>query len=154
MEEWRLRGQENYLSNVTLYRVQFPEFWKYSYETKNPFFQKIAEYANDYVKRTGKWAELLEGEKIQHFWHEHCEFCWEKAYTNKPSLENGYDDFCEDFEILCGASSAGKFQIYHDGALFVFDAEKADGTYTHWHPSSMDDIVEDIRNFMQGNRKF
>jgi hypothetical protein len=86
MEDWRLRGQEDYLSNATLYMVQFPEFWKCAYETKNPFYEKIAAYANHYVQKTGKWAELLEGEKIQQFWHEHCEFCWEKAYTDKPCV--------------------------------------------------------------------
>ena len=86
MEDWRLRGQEDYLSNATLYRVQFPHFWKYAYETKNSFYQKIAAYANNYVQKTDKWAELLEGEKIQQFWHEHCEFCWEKAYTDKPCV--------------------------------------------------------------------
>ena len=74
--------------------------------------------------------------------------------TNTFSLENGYEDFCEDFEILCGASSAGKFQIYHNGVSFIFDVDKADGTYTHWHPSNIEDIVEDIRDFMQGNCKF
>lgn len=83
MEDWRLNGQEDYLSNAILYKVQFPEFWQLAYETKNPFYQKIAAYANDYVKKTSKWADLLEGEKIQQFWHEHCEFCWEKAYTHK-----------------------------------------------------------------------
>ena len=79
MEDWRLRGQEDYLSNITLYKVRFPEFWQLAYETKNPFYQKIAAYANEQVARTGKWAEFLEDEKIGQFWHEHCEFCWEKA---------------------------------------------------------------------------
>lgn len=74
--------------------------------------------------------------------------------TNTFSLENGYEDFREDFEILCGESSAGKFQIYHDGALFVFDVDKADGTYTHWHPYDIGELVEDIRAFMQGNCKY
>ena len=109
MEDWRLRGQEDYLSNATLYRVQFPEFWKCAYETKNPFYQKISAYANDYVKKTGKWAELLEGETIQRFWHEHCAFCWEKVYTDKPCVfyctedlhywicEKCFDDFSEQF---------------------------------------------------------
>ena len=83
MEDWRLRGQENYLSNATLYKVQFPEFWQLAYETENPFYQKIAAYAKEQVEKTGKYAELLVGEKVGQFWHEHCEFCWEKAYTHK-----------------------------------------------------------------------
>ena len=83
MEDWRLRGQEDYLSNVTLYKVQLPEFWQLAYETENSFYQKIAAYAKEQVEKTGKWAELLIGEKVGQFWHEHCEFCWEKAYTHK-----------------------------------------------------------------------
>ena len=83
MGDWRLRGQEDYLSNAVLYEVQFPEFWQFAYETKNSFYQKIAAYANEQVGRTGKQAALPEGEKIGQFWHEHCEFCWEKAYTHK-----------------------------------------------------------------------
>ena len=78
---------------------------------------------------------------------------YDLVLTNTFALENGYEDFREDFEILCGASSAGSFQIYHSGCLFVFDVDKADGTYTHWHPSDIDEIVEDIREFMQGNCK-
>ena len=74
--------------------------------------------------------------------------------TTTFALENGYDDFREDFEILCGESSIGKFQLWHDGALFTFDVDKADGTYTHWHPSNIEDIVGDIREFMQGNCKY
>lgn len=74
--------------------------------------------------------------------------------TNTFALENGYDDFREDFEIMCGESSAGKFQLWHDGALYVFDVDKSDGTYTHWHPSDIEEIVEDIRAFMQGKCKY
>lgn len=94
MEDWRLRGQEAYLSNVTLYKVQFPEFWQYAHETKNLFYQRIAAYASNYVKKTGKWAELLEGEKIGQFWHDHCEFCWEEANTHKTSEFYCTEDMC------------------------------------------------------------
>ena len=81
MEDWRLWGQEDYLSFATLYKVQFPEFWQLAYESKNLFYQKIAAEAKKYVERTGESAELLEGERIQRFWHDHCEFCWDKACT-------------------------------------------------------------------------
>ena len=47
------------------------------------FYQKIARYAERFVAETNRGAEYLEGDKIQHFWHEHCEFCWEKALTDK-----------------------------------------------------------------------
>lgn len=83
MSDWRLNGQEEYLSNITLYKVTFPEFWETAYRNKNTFYQKIARYAERVVAKTNRWAEYLDGDKIQHFWHEHCEFCWEKALTDK-----------------------------------------------------------------------
>lgn len=82
MSDWRLRGQEKYLSNAVLYKVSFPEFWEVAYRDKNVFYQGIARYAESHVARTNQGAEYLEGEKIQRFWHEHCEFCWEKAMTD------------------------------------------------------------------------
>ena len=93
MDDWRLRGQEDYLSNATLYRVRFPEFWQLAYKSKNRFYQKIADDANAYVKRTGKGAAFLDGEEVRHFWHEHCEFCWEKAYTDKACEFYCTEDF-------------------------------------------------------------
>ena len=83
MSDWRLNGQEEYLSNITLYKVTFPDFWETAYKNKNTFYQKIARYAERFVAETNRGAEYLEGDKIQHFWHEHCEFCWKKALTDK-----------------------------------------------------------------------
>ena len=79
---------------------------------------------------------------------------YDLVLTNTFALENGAEDFREDFEILCGKSPAGTFQIWHDGALFIFDVDKADGTYTHWHPSDLDEIIADIREFMQGRCEY
>ena len=28
MADWRFNGQEDYLSNKTLYKITFPEFWE------------------------------------------------------------------------------------------------------------------------------
>lgn len=81
MSDWRLNGQERYLSNKTLYKVKFPEFWEIAYRDKNPFYQKIASYAEKCVAETNRGMEYLEGDKIQHFWHQHCAFCWDKALT-------------------------------------------------------------------------
>ena len=83
MTDWRLNGQEDYLSNKTLYKIVFPAFWKTAYKNKNLFYQKIERDAKKYVEAANRGHEYLEGEKIQHFWHEHCSFCWEKALTDK-----------------------------------------------------------------------
>ena len=35
MSDWRLNGQEEYLSNKTLYKITFPAFWETAYKDKN-----------------------------------------------------------------------------------------------------------------------
>ena len=109
MSDWRLSGQEEYLSNVTLYKVTFPQFWEVAFRDKNPFYQKIERYAHAHVEATNRGQEYLEGDKIQHFWHEHCEFCWEKALTDQPGefyctadmkhwiCAECFRDFCDTF---------------------------------------------------------
>lgn len=100
MSDWRLNGQEEYLSNKTLYKITFPAFWEAAYKDKNAFFHKIERYAQKHVESTNRGHEFFEGEKIQHFWHEHCEFCWEKALTDKACTfyctEDMYHWICEE----------------------------------------------------------
>ena len=100
MTDWRLNDQEEYLSNKTLYKIVFPAFWKTAYKNKNLFYQKIERYAKKYVETTNRGHEYLEGEKIQHFWHDHCSFCLEKALTDKPCTfyctEDMYYWICEE----------------------------------------------------------
>ena len=100
MNDWRLNGQEEYLTNKTLYKIAFPEFWETAYESKNAFYQKLVRYAKKFVETTNRGHEYLEGEKIQHFWHAHCEFCQEKALTDKNSIFYCTDDMqywiCEE----------------------------------------------------------
>ena len=100
MSDWRLNGQEKYLSNKTLYKVTFPAFWKTAYRDKNSFFQAIEQEAKQFVESTKRGHDFLEGEKIQHFWHEHCSFCCEKALTDKACTfyctEDMYYWICEE----------------------------------------------------------
>lgn len=70
--------------------------------------------------------------------------------TNTFSLENGAEDYREDFLILCGESAIGKFQLYDNGLYIIFDVDKVDGTYLHWHPVDIEEAVNDIEFFMQG----
>ena len=86
MDDWRLRGQEEYLKGLPLYKVSFPEFWQKAYDENNTFYQMISDEAHRFVDQMQRGEEYLEGEKIQHFWHEHCEFCWEKATTDKECV--------------------------------------------------------------------
>ena len=82
MDDWRLRGQEEYLKGLTLYKVSFPAFWEKAYAEKSAFYQMISAYAHRFVEHMHRGEEYLEGEKIRHFWHDHCEFCWEKVTTD------------------------------------------------------------------------
>ena len=72
--------------------------------------------------------------------------------TNTSSLENGAD-YDGDYEILLGESPVGKFYVYDDGLDIIFDVEKANGTYTHWHPEDIREVLEDIHAIMQGTCK-
>ena len=108
-DDWRIKGNEDYLNNLTLYKVVFPDFWKKSYAFKNKFYQMIKVYGENWVNSGRGGKEFLEDEKIQHFWHEHCALCWEKAVTDKNSTfyctidfkywicEECFDDFKDRF---------------------------------------------------------
>ena len=79
----KLKFTGKYLSNKTLYKIVLPDFWETAYRDKNAFFQTIEKGAKNFVESTNLGHEFLEGDKIQHFWHEHCDFCLEKALTDK-----------------------------------------------------------------------
>lgn len=74
--------------------------------------------------------------------------------TNTYALENGREDYDEDYQILYGISSAGRFLLYDDGLDIIFDADKADGTYTHWHPLDTEEAIKDVILFMGGISKY
>lgn len=83
MSDWRLNGQEEYLFNKTLYKISFPTFWETAYRDKNYFYKSIELDAKQFVEKMNRGYEFLESGKIQYFWHKHCEFCFEKASTDK-----------------------------------------------------------------------
>ena len=74
MDDWRLRGQEDYLQKKSLYQIHFPAFWRRAYDERNAFYRMIADEARRFVEQTGRGQDFLEGDQIRHFWHEHCEF--------------------------------------------------------------------------------
>lgn len=73
--------------------------------------------------------------------------------TNAYALKNRAD-FDEDYQLLYGESAAGKFLLYDDGLDIIFDADKADGTYTHWHPLDTEEATQDVISFMGGKSKY
>ena len=81
-QDWRIKGQEEYLQNVVLYKVVFPEFWQQAYKHKNAFYQLVVQNAQKHVELFPETAAYLDGEQVRLFWHEHCDFCWEKAMTD------------------------------------------------------------------------
>lgn len=103
MSDWRLElngHRIDNLSGTTFYKVTFPEFWKVAYREKNAFYQLIEHNAKSWVEFTNKDHKSLEGEEIQHFWHDHCDLCWEKAMTDINCTFYVTDDFkhwiCEE----------------------------------------------------------
>lgn len=109
--DWRLNQNNEFLINLKLKKIKFPEFWQNSYKEKNSFYQKISEDAEKYVAASNRGREFLEGEKIQAFWHEHCIFCWEKFMTDMNTecfctldyyfwiCKTCYEDFKEKFNF-------------------------------------------------------
>jgi len=70
--------------------------------------------------------------------------------TTTSALPNGIEDYGDDYSLLCGESDIGKFQLYDNGLNIIFDFDRADGTYTHWHPDNYEEAVNDVINFMHG----
>ena len=104
----------------------------------NEFEKRINEYINT---RTP-----LDVKAVYEILKERFPLTLTSAYT----LENGKEDYDEDYVMVCGTSSAGTFQLYDNGLYGVFDVDKADGSYTHWHPYYVAEAVEDVIAFMQG----
>ena len=75
---------------------------------------------------------------------------YDLIFTNTYSLKNGAEDYGEDFMILRGKSSIGEFELSDCGLYIIFDVNKSDGGYVHWHPENYDEAVKDIELFMQG----
>ena len=88
-KDWRLNGQEEHLSGATLYKVTFPTFWEISLSAQNRFYEMIARGPITFVRgQDGSWVqketEPLPIPETAAQWHEHCDFCWEKAMTDTP----------------------------------------------------------------------
>lgn len=83
MDDWRLNGQEKYLQGVTLYKIVFPQFWLKAVTERNLFYEMIADRAHRFAEQMQRGEEYIEGDEIQHFFHEHCEFCMEKVTMDK-----------------------------------------------------------------------
>lgn len=82
-DDWRLRpGDEQFYSGLSLKKIKFPVFWQMAYREKNVFYDMVVTDAEDYVARFKRCEEFLHCEKVQTFWHAHCEFCWEKFMTD------------------------------------------------------------------------
>ena len=119
-QDWRLKGQEDYLKNAVLYKVTFPAFWTKAYLEKNRFFQLVSDDAEQHVRQFPNTKEYLVGEKIQLFWHAHCDFCWATAMTNQPcevycTKDMNYwicKDCFEDFKRQFGWTEASSDKLF------------------------------------------
>ena len=84
--------------------------------------------------------------------------------TNTFSLDDGYTI---DVPVLRGTSVLGRFDLYkedEDCDEFVFTVEyakpkkpawcRAAEKYTHWHPQSREQAMNDVIAFMEGTHKY
>ena len=118
MDDWRINGQEEYLQDEVLYKIVFPDFWEKERVEKRLFYQKIRRYAVRHVSLFPEKKDFLEEEKIGLLWHEHCDFCWEKATTDSEctfycTMDMGhwickacFEDFKERFNWTVGVTEA------------------------------------------------
>ncbi len=110
MQDWRIiTGQEEFFNGLELKEVKFPEFWEQAYRAKNDFYKFIENEAINFVRKYNRGEEFLSDERIQKFWHAHCEFCTEKITAEDLRIcyctadysvwicKNCFDDFCERF---------------------------------------------------------
>ena len=103
--------------------------------------------------------------KSLEFIYEQLQDKYDLVLTNTFALECGYSI---DVPVLCGTSVLGNFHLYFDDDFqdsryyqFVFSVKfphpkkrvwfmpKEEGT--HWHPQSVDEAINDVIAFMEGN---
>ena len=84
--------------------------------------------------------------------------------TNTFALDDGYT---WDMKVIRGVSVFGRFDLYKeddDDDQFVFSVDYTnprkpscdhlfDGKYTHWHPQSVEQALNDVVAFMEGTHK-
>ena len=141
MSDWRLELNGHMIEDLvgaTFYKVTFPEFWEVAYREKNGFYQMIKLQATSYVESTNKGHEYLEGEEIQHFWHEHCNLCWEKAMTDISGVfyctedmkdwlcEECFNDFKDEYNWQAKDASNYKIKIDDPSKLYYIVEVKDD----------------------------
>lgn len=54
-----------------------------SKNTENDFYKKLWNCAARDMEALGKDAGSLQPEEVPLWWHDHCEFCWEKIEADK-----------------------------------------------------------------------
>ena len=67
MSDWRLNGQEEYLSNKILYKITFPVFWETAYKDKNAFLIKLSDTQKSMLKPWIVGTNILKVRKFSTF---------------------------------------------------------------------------------------
>ncbi len=108
-DDWRFIENGEDLRGARLKKIKFPSFWKKAYAEKNDFYRLIKSDAENFVKEYRRGEEFLKGEEVRKFWHEHCEFCFDKITTDDDAVcyctpdykewvcKKCFDDFADRF---------------------------------------------------------
>ena len=92
----------------------------------------------------------METDRILHFVYEQLKNLYPLQLSSSLELEG----FRQEFLVLHGISVLGPFDVYHDGALFIFEVNYSPTEpYPHWHPKTAEDMIEDIKNLMEGKKE-
>ena len=97
--------------------------------------EDFAERINRYIAEREKFDPVAVYEQMK------------DVYAVVVTMEPAYD---YEIPVLRGESSVGKFEVWDNGLDIIFDIDKPDGTYTHWHPSDVSEATEAVREFMNG----
>lgn len=85
--DWSVSEQEEKIieeqfRNIELLKIVFPEFWRYSYQNKNNFYQYVFLEAKQHVEKDICGKEWLEGDRCRKLWQRHCDFCMKSIETD------------------------------------------------------------------------
>ena len=75
---------------------------------------------------------------------------YDLVLTNAFALDTGFN---ADINVLSGKSLFGTFYLYKaTDPEFIFEVNLSDGTYTHWHPDSKEEALQDVFQSSQRER--
>jgi len=94
MSDWRIiEEHDSFYKNIILLEIKFPGFWKDALKSKNSFYKKLMNEAEQFVREHGRGGEYICGNRHDELWHTHCDFCTEAITTKDSRICYATDDY-------------------------------------------------------------